>query len=113
MVGGDGVVCLNGDCDTLVRRMQTPARCLACGEHGHCPSKCKAVAIPPDGFYTGGGGGGGHSHDDDDEALAVTRNASGSLGAQNGSAGDGSLPTSPMLAVAAHSSPSTPSSVAV
>lgn len=93
--------------------MQSPARCLACGEHGHCPSKCKAVAIPPDGFYTGGGGGGGHSHDDDDESGAFMRNASGSPDAQNGSAGGGSLPTSPMLAVAARGSPNTPSSVAV
>jgi hypothetical protein len=93
--------------------MQSPARCLACGEHGHCPSKCKAVAIPPDGFYTGGGGGGGHSHDDDDESAAFMRNASGSLGAQNDSAGGESLPTSPTLAAAARGSPNTPSSVAV
>lgn len=94
--------------------MQSPARCLACGEHGHCPSKCKAVAIPPDGFYTGGGGG-EHSHDDDDEHLAefIMQNASDSLGVQNDSKGDESLPTSPTLAVAVHNSPSTPSSVAV
>lgn len=31
-------------------------------------SKCPAIKLPPDGFYTGGGGGGGgHSHDDEDE----------------------------------------------
>lgn len=42
--------------------------CTACGERGHVASKCKAIALPPDGFFTGGGGGGGgHSHDDDDE----------------------------------------------
>ena len=92
--------------------MQNPAKCLACGEHGHCPSRCKAVAIPPDGFYTGGGGGGGHSHDDDDE-KAVTQISADWLGVQNGSADGGSLPTSPMRAVAVHSSPNTPSNVVV
>ncbi len=96
--------------------MQNPAKCLSCGEHGHCPSRCKAIAIPPDGFYTGGGGGGGHSHDDDDEKAfmqIVTQIAAGWLDVQNGSAGDESRPTSPMRAVAAHNSPNTPSNEAV
>ena len=44
--------------------------CMACGEQGHQSSCCKAISLPPEGFYTGGGGGGGHSHDEDDETSA-------------------------------------------
>jgi hypothetical protein len=102
--------------------MQSPARCLACGEHGHCPSKCKAVAIPPDGFFTGGGGGGGHSHDEDEAlvfvfgfafACSVKQSASGSLGARNDSVGGEFPPTWPTRAVAARSFPNTPSNAVV
>jgi hypothetical protein len=52
--------------------MSSTATCLACGEQGHKSSKCKSIAIPPEGFYTGGGGGGGHSHDDDDETCSIS-----------------------------------------
>ena len=46
--------------------------CTICGEGGHVASKCTAIKLPPDGFYTGGGGGGGgHSHDDDDERATT------------------------------------------
>ena len=50
--------------------MSSIGTCMACGEQGHKSSRCKAIAMPPEGFYTGGGGGGGHSHDDDDEAIS-------------------------------------------
>ncbi len=94
--------------------MQNPAKCHACGEHGHCPSRCKAIAIPPDGFFTGGGGGGGHSHDDEDESVDMFMQTDADWpGAQNDSAGGESPPTSPMRAAAARNSPNTPSNAVV
>ena len=50
--------------------MNSGITCIVCGEEGHRPSKCKAIGIPPEGFYTGGGGG--HQHDDDcDEKVSA------------------------------------------
>jgi hypothetical protein len=49
--------------------MSSISTCMACGEQGHRSSSCKNIALPPEGFYTGGGGGGGHSHDEDDERV--------------------------------------------
>ena len=46
--------------------------CLVCGEQGHASSSCKSVAIPPEGFYTGGGGGHSHGDDEDDQCQIIT-----------------------------------------
>ena len=90
--------------------MQSASKCAVCGEGGHKPSRCKALAIPPEGFFTGGDGGGGHGGDDEDESLGSTSVSSSPQMTQSGSLDGEIQPTQRELASAPHNSPSTPSS---
>lgn len=95
--------------------MQSSSKCAVCGEGGHKPSRCKALRIPPEGFFTGGDGGGGHGGDDEDEALEqiTTLIYVSQQQIQNGLVGDESQPTQQVRTLAPHSSPSIPSSALV
>lgn len=90
--------------------MQSASKCTVCGEGGHRPSHCKALGIPPEGFFTGGDGGGGHGGDDEDETLEPTSIVAWQQQLQNDLVGDESQSTQPMLVSASHNSPNTPSS---
>ncbi len=90
----------------------TTISCMACGATGHHAMRCKAIGVPPDGFYTGGNGGGGHDHDDDEKATATARLVM-LFGLQNGSRDDGTLSTLREPVPYCHTSPNRPSSAAV
>ena len=88
--------------------MASKSPCTVCGEACKSASRCKALGIPPEGFFTGGDGGGGHGGDDEDESLTTSNVAATPLEQTDSVDGESqSMPTE--MAWEFHDSPNRPS----